>query len=166
MAAGGRPQLPGRSLTQPHIPTTPSTLRQSHTPAGSGASASHDGGGDDNDDADRSDRHPPPLTATESSPLLGNSNPEQRGLPYDAHGTFTPRPLSPAPSYQSSVTNPDSASASEGSASYLDSFITSITGQSDRATWRRRWARKMRSKRMRTSTELAEQHGLKTTNFT
>ena len=79
------------------------------------------------------------------------------------HGTFSPRPSSPSPSDRSYGT--DIGSSGDGSARpmpipILDGLITSITGSRDSGNWRRSLAKKVRSKKMSTSSVLAERHGL------
>lgn len=77
------------------------------------------------------------------------------------HGTFSPRPASPAPSDESSDTGFDSpAESSNTSIPIIDGLISTITGSRNSGTWRRSLARKVRSKKMSTSSVLAERHGL------
>jgi hypothetical protein len=71
------------------------------------------------------------------------------------HGTFSPRPTSPS----SILTDPLSPTESEAEAS-IDGVLS---GRSHRrqGSWKRQLASKMRSKKMSTSRELAERHGIK-----
>lgn len=77
------------------------------------------------------------------------------------HGTFSPRPTSPAPTDGSSDTGVDSAGdGPSASIPIIDGLISTITGSRNSSTWRRSLARKVRSKKMSTSSVLAERHGL------
>jgi hypothetical protein len=77
------------------------------------------------------------------------------------HGTFSPRPSSPAPSDSGSDTGVDSAGdGPSASIPIIDGLISTVTGSRNSSTWRRSLARKVRSKKMSTSSILAERHGL------
>lgn len=168
-----------------HTPATPSGLRQSYT-----ASSSSDTSLPLSSEHTRSG---PSQNASESEPSHQNpgprpSNPrlpsETTGLLSDAlygnhahegpcnHGTFSPRPLSPTTSFgretslllQDGSRAPSPGASSESSLPIMDSVVAFVAarGASD---WKKRWARKMRSKTMSTSSELAERHGVKDSAF-
>ena len=195
MATGPPPPSPGRSNAQSHAPATPSGLRQSYTPrdsegraaggsgSGSGSSAppSPDASpevrprlGVDGVDADDAPQAGPSVSAsasarrppTETTALLKGLL-EERECSHEGqcnHGTFSPRPGSPVASVRSSETDRDSAEDSDAGLPLIDSLITTVTG-SKNVSWRRRWARNMRSKKMSRSSQLAERHGVKDTGF-
>ncbi|OAA65168.1 sulfate transporter [Niveomyces insectorum RCEF 264] len=82
------------------------------------------------------------------------------------HGTFSPRPASPDESGDSTDTGFDD-SAVDGPSTpmpILDGLISTITGSRNSRSWRRSLARKVRSKKMSTSSVLAERHGLTDTS--
>ncbi|KJR84910.1 uncharacterized protein SPSK_08552 [Sporothrix schenckii 1099-18] len=77
------------------------------------------------------------------------------------HGTFSPRPASPALADDNSDTGIDSArDGPSGSIPIIDGLISTITGSRNSSTWRRRLVRNVRSKKMSSSSALAERHGL------
>ncbi|CAK7212120.1 hypothetical protein SCUCBS95973_001334 [Sporothrix curviconia] len=76
------------------------------------------------------------------------------------HGTFSPRPTSPTSSEDSSDTGVDAGDGSSEPMPIIDGLISTITGSRNSGTWRRSLAKKVRSKKMSTSSILAERHGL------
>lgn len=182
--------MPTRPSSHPHAPVHPSGLRQSlgddlppHDGAQSSGSSSHRSSrpdlsprsrprtytGYDDDVDDMAPAGPggeplprPPAVPTESTALL-------RGV-LDAddgrwnHRTFAPRDCSPSASMTSADSGRGSGTDSASSVPILDGLITSIAGSSN-AAWGRKWARKMRSKKMSTSSQLAERHGVKDTTL-
>jgi hypothetical protein len=74
------------------------------------------------------------------------------------HGTFSPRPTSPTNSIQAGSISP-SESEAEASLPGIDGVLSEETRR--RRNWKKRWASKMRSKSMSTSSALAEQHGVR-----
>lgn len=82
------------------------------------------------------------------------------------HGTFSPRPCSPAASMGSSGSGFDStAGSSNQPMPILDGLINSLDGSRDSAGWRRSLVQIVRSKKMSSSNELAERHGLSDTGL-
>lgn len=93
------------------------------------------------------------------------------------HGTFSPRAQSPSVSVRSAMSgaeaerassigsDEDADAAADGDLPVIDSVIAGIvgTGGAGGADWKRRLARRMRSKKMSTSSVLAEQAGFKDT---
>ncbi|KAI0131908.1 sulfate permease [Xylariales sp. AK1849] len=160
--APGRPAPPSRSTS--HAPTTPSALRQSRTLSFS--SLSNDGEVDDHAGSPQSspkskDSNSRPATqagpsvvpnaasdSTETASLLHHER--AHAGPYN-HGTFSPRPSSPAgSSFRYTDIDSGSLNGSDGS---MD--------RQRRGNWRKTLSSKMRTKTMTNSTALAEQHGLK-----
>jgi hypothetical protein len=98
-------------------------------------------------------------TGSERTPLLrGVSGLREHAHdgPCD-HGTFSPRPLSPATerSYTPSVTDTESDG---GKVPIIDGLMNKISGKKN---WRRRWTQRIKSKKMSTSSALAERHGIR-----
>ncbi|KAK4151704.1 sulfate transporter family-domain-containing protein [Chaetomidium leptoderma] len=150
-----------------HAPAHPSGLRQTYTasssssvdegPAPGPASSARD----DATSAHRRVAGPSRQRSTESTALLGatlNLREEAHEGPCD-HGTFSPRPTSPTSSLQGDSLSP-SESEAETSLPGLDGVLSDDSSRR-RRSWKRRWAAKMRSKKMSTSSALAEQHGVK-----
>ncbi|CAK7271121.1 hypothetical protein SEPCBS119000_004437 [Sporothrix epigloea] len=79
------------------------------------------------------------------------------------HGTFSPRPTSPALSDDSSDTGVDSGDCQNDQSSIIDGLVPITTGSRGSKTWRRSLAGKVRSKKMKSSSVLAERHGLRDT---
>lgn len=148
---------------QDHTPAHPSGLRQTYT-ASSSSSVSDTAGqaSSTRRDAGPSNRHgagPSRQHATESTSLLGATldfREEAHEGPCN-HGTFSPRPASPSGSLPGDWLSP-SESETEASVPGIDGTVSE---GSRRRSWKRRWASKMRSKKMSTSSALAEQHGVK-----
>ncbi|KXX79387.1 High affinity sulfate transporter 2 [Madurella mycetomatis] len=149
-----------------HAPTNPSGLRQTYT------ASSHDSTeGDphpqsspspDRDDTARTHRHvagPSTQRSTEATPLLGAALDFREQLHEGPcnHGTFSPRPASPS-SFQTDQLSP-SESESESVLPGIDGIMAGPSRK--RKSWKKQWAAKMRSKKMSTSSALAERHGVK-----
>jgi hypothetical protein len=142
-----------------HAPAQPSGLRQSYTPPSSpGSSPARE--------TDESAAGPSALhraAGTETTPLL-RGIPDLREHAHDGpcnHGTFSPRPLSPATerSYTPSMTDTESE---VGSVPIIDGLMNKISGKKN---WRRKWAHRIRSKKMSTSSALAQRYGIKDDMF-
>ncbi|AEO58394.1 hypothetical protein MYCTH_2305695 [Thermothelomyces thermophilus ATCC 42464] len=148
--------------TPKHAPAHPSGLRQAYTASTSDAV-------DDDSDSAPADRHhatsshhhaagPSRQRATDTTPLLGTSldlrEPVHEG-PCN-HGTFSPRPTSPTSSIPAIYFSP-SESETESSGQGIDGVLSA---SSKKKNWRRRWAAKIRSQKMSTSSALAERHGV------
>lgn len=99
---------------------------------------------------------------TETTALLQSVLSDRRCSRSDpcSHGTFSPRLTSPAPSDRSSDTGVDSGDGRGEPMPIIDGLISTITGSHNGSTWRRSLARKVRSKKMSTSSALAERHGV------
>ncbi|KAH8912961.1 sulfate transporter 4.1 [Coniochaeta sp. PMI_546] len=167
MTSGQRPTAPGRGNTtkSDHTPAQPSSLRRSYTsrsdspPLSPGSSPRQT-----NDEsvtslslAGPSQPHRNP--GTETTPLL-RSVVDLREHVHDGpcnHGTFSPRPLSPTSdrSYTPSITDTDS---DIGNVPIIDGLMNKISGKRN---WRRKWVQRIKSKKMSTSSALAERHGIK-----
>jgi hypothetical protein len=164
------------SNAQDHRPTNPSGLRQAYTANSPPRRPSSDAGPSSSPetspksspyllDDDVSHAGPslprPLLSPNESTALLQDVLHDHAHPGPCTHGTFSPRAQSPAVI----IRNPDgverSASMdSEGDMPVIDSVIAGITGNRE---WRKKWARRMRSKKMSTSSVLAERAGFQDT---
>lgn len=112
------------------------------------------------------------IFASESTPLMqGNSttstnhrrssiHPAHPGV--CSHGTFSPRPSSPAMTMQSTDEDGSDTGGSGTHIPVLDSAITTIVGHDD---WKRWLKKRMRTKKMGHSSVLAEQAGFEDTAF-
>ncbi len=77
------------------------------------------------------------------------------------HGTFSPRTTSPEPSDGSSDTGVNLlGDGPSAPAPMLDGLVSALTGSQDSRNWRHSLAKKVRSKKMSTTSVLAERHGL------
>lgn len=182
----GRPPNLRTYSSPDHRPAQPSSLRHTHRVPGSDDGASDDGGvGDRHSSAGEHPQAPgqqlprPGSTASsprggifasESTPLISD-HPERRpthpahgGL--CTHGTFSPRPSSPVDasggreSYDGYVEDDASSSVSGTRILVLDSAISHIVGHDD---WKRWLKKRVRTKKMGQSSELAEQAGIRDT---
>lgn len=163
-----------------HAPATPSGLRQSYTASSSDTSLSPEymrsSASQEPSESESSfslPRRPinPDRLPSETTGLLSDAlyRDHAHEGPCD-HGTFSPRPASPSTSFgrplnsQNDSRAPSPGASSESSLPIIDSVVAFVSakGASD---WKKRWARKMRSKTMSTSSELAERHGVKDNAF-
>lgn len=168
--ASNTPPNSNSSNSHNHAPSTPSGLRQSYT-AGSGPSSPElprPGPSRTASAASSSQLRP----ASESTALLGDAfyNEHAHEGPCD-HGTFSPRPASPTASlpYQNNVSQlgsraPSPGASSENSLPIIDSVVAFVSAKGA-PDWRKRWARRMKSKTMHRSSELAERHGVEDSAF-
>jgi hypothetical protein len=165
MSSNARHNPPSRSNTTglDHTPGTPSNLRRTYTPSGSGSDISSRSlpSNHPHEDEDDSKANMPlagPSTATESTALLRDTL-NIREHAHDGpcnHGTFSPRPISPTSLHSSQGDDEHSPSDSDSGRRGKES------GKND---WRRTWASKIKSKKMSTTSALAERHGVKHTWF-
>lgn len=168
-----------------HSPATPSGLRQSYTASSSDTSLTptlspEHTRSDPSQNIPESDTHtnprPRPVNprpASETTALLSESlhGDHAHEGPCD-HGTFPPRPISPSTSFGYGPNNfshnasraPSPGASSQNSLPIVDSVLAFVAAKGA-PDWRKRWARKMRSKTMSTSSELAERHGVKDSGF-
>ncbi|KAH7035905.1 sulfate transporter family-domain-containing protein [Microdochium trichocladiopsis] len=137
-----------------HAPTTPSTLRQSHTLSSS--PNSHHSDDDRPGPSSRTNGLDGVLEEhTETTSLLHN----ERAHDGDCnHGTFSPRASSPIPS----IRNPDSEDHSSMVGS--DASIGSIDGQL-KGGRKKVFSDRLKSRNMRNTSSFAEQHGIKDSNY-
>ncbi|KND87061.1 putative sulfate transporter [Tolypocladium ophioglossoides CBS 100239] len=151
------------SASNGHRPTQPSTLRQSHTPPSRRASG---------------DAAPPPSPRSragssgvinESTPLIhGDEHAGRRGGVSPAHpgicthGTFSPRPSSPADGLGPRLQDLAGSEAgdSEPPSGVLGDAMSNIEGTDD---WKRWIKRRIRTKKMDQSSELAQRAGFRFT---
>ncbi|KUI57855.1 hypothetical protein VP1G_05194 [Cytospora mali] len=153
-----------------HAPSTPSGLRQSYI-------ASPESSPDVTTDS-----HPDPSSSSSSTPAVARSGQakaasETTALLRDAHetpwsqGTFSPRAASPSNSFvrsnnasQSGSRAPSIGNSSESSLPIIDSVVAYVSAKGA-PDWRKRWAKRMRTKTMGRSSELAERHGVQDSAF-
>lgn len=109
------------------------------------------------------------IFTSESTPLIqgqGSDRPQGRSSVHPAHGgacghgTFSPRPSSPATSLRDGDDDTTSSSASGTQIPVLDSAISHIVGHDD---WKRWLKKRVRTKKMGHSSALAEQAGIRDT---
>ncbi|KAK3986862.1 putative sulfate transporter [Cladorrhinum sp. PSN332] len=162
------PQSPAAS--NPHAPTHPSGLRQSYT-AGSYGSI------DSGTSSDRPISPPSPDYRSRAGPSSRQRVSENTALldsaldfrehenPHEGecdHGTFSPRPMSPTSSSLLGGGDYFTQSDSESEALTPGPDGTDKTGGKKKSkSWRKEWAARMRSKKMSTSSVLAQRHGVK-----
>jgi hypothetical protein len=187
MAAGSRPQ-PTRAYTdQPHdyAPANPSGLRQAYTLGQSPSDASLPRDDDDQTSPNTSPQPTPRIRLNDVSvddlSLAGPSLPAQHnGGPSETtgllsrvldfrehahegpcnHGTFSPRPGSPV-----NATDDEARPTSPDSIAFWRPLDGIINGAQNDKDWKRRWASRLRSKKMSTSSALLERHGVKDTVY-
>ncbi|KAK5651897.1 hypothetical protein OQA88_11556 [Cercophora sp. LCS_1] len=172
-----RPQ-PRSSTSHDHTPVNPSGLRQSHT-AASYASLADAGKRRDSIPISPSSPNPqpdeegvPPFSLAGPSSAFHNVEPTEttsllsdgfdREHAHDGpcnHGTFSPRPMSPADSLAAD-SGLLSGSESDGSLPAIDGML-SAEARRKRRSWKKQLASKMKTKKMSTSSALAKRHGVK-----
>lgn len=152
-----------------HAPSTPSGLRQSYIAS------------PESSPEVSIDSHPDPSSSSSSAPGVRSSHAkaasESTALLRDAHegpwgqGTFSPRAESPSNSLgpsnnasQSGSRAPSLGNSSESSLPIIDSVVAYVSAKGA-PDWRRRWAKRMRTKTMGRSSELAERHGVEDNAF-
>lgn len=155
-----------------HAPSTPSGLRQSYTAS------------PDSSPEVTTDSHAEPSSSSSSSsPPPGarsgypRATSETTGLLRDAregpwsHGTFSPGATSPTNSFGRSndvsrdvSRAPSIGASSESSLPIIDSVVAYVSAKGA-PDWRKRWAKRIRTKTMGRSSELAERHGVQDSAF-
>lgn len=150
----GRPTVNrASSYSGDYRPVQPSSLRQSHRPSSRSRPSSNE-------------TPPEGIFASESTPLVPNQGSSSHCYAHAGpcrHGTFSPRPESPTgePLF---LRHPDSdGSSTPGSGTripVLDSAITSIVGHDD---WKKWLKKRIRTKKMGQSSELAAEAGIRDT---
>ena len=136
-----------QSYSGDYRPAQPSALRQSHRPS--------------------SISRPSEDPASESTPLIAPDSPEECHHHSHAHGgrcdhgTFSPRPESPV-TLSTRVTDEEGSNTPETGTTIgvLDDAITGIVGHDD---WKRWLGKRMRTRKMGQSRQLAEQAGFRDT---
>ncbi|POS70537.1 sulfate permease [Diaporthe helianthi] len=163
MASNNSRAPSGNATTNPHAPSTPSGLRQTYNAS--------------------PDSNPPRDASPPTRPAHSRAPSETTALLRDAldrehahdgpcrHGTFSPQPASPtnpfSPSLNPSLDGsraPSPGASSESSLPIIDSVVAFVAAKGA-PDWRRRWARRMRTKTMGRSSELAQRHGVKDNAF-
>lgn len=152
-----------------HAPSTPSGLRQSYIAS---PESSPEVSIDPRPDPSSSSTSTPGArssytrAASESTALLRDANEGPWG-----QGTFSPRAESPSNSFgpsnnasQSGSRAPSLGNSSESSLPIIDSVVAYVSAKGA-PDWRRRWAKRMRTKTMGRSSELAERHGVEDNAF-
>lgn len=145
-----------------HSPSTPSGLRQSYTASSSDTSHTLSSPASPEQARSGPSRNPSETTGLLSSDELYGDHAHEG--PCD-HGTFSPRPGTPSTiGRQHGSRNPSPGESSESSLPIIDSVVAFVAAKGA-PDWRKKWARRMRSKTMSTSSELAERHGVKDSAF-
>lgn len=183
--SGRPPNLRTYSSPADHRPAQPSTLRNTHRvpggdDGGSSGSTTPSRGGDRSRASGQPPRSGPTASsprggvfASELTPLISDpSDRDRRSTSHPAHGgecthgTFSPRPSSPVDaSGRRSYDAEDDASSSSASGTkipVLDDAITHLVGHED---WKRWLKRRVTTKKMGRSSELAEQAGIRDTSL-
>ncbi|KAK3323122.1 ADP-ribosylglycohydrolase-domain-containing protein [Cercophora scortea] len=171
--------VPATNREHDHAPANPSGLRKSYTPF---YGSSPDRNSDRRDSEQISPTSPPVNLSNEPISYLSIAGPSIRGQSTSAapptestallgdglefgehahegpcnHGTFSPRPMSPAGSIPSES---HTDSESEATMPLMDGVITQDARKKSKS-WKGQLASKMRSKKMSTSSALAERHGV------
>lgn len=157
-----------------HAPSTPSGLRQSYTasPDSSSSGLTRPGPNRTTSTASAASSSSRLRPVSETSALLGDDlyRDHVHEGPCD-HGTFSPCPTSPAPSFaprnnasHGGSRAPSPGASSENSLPILDSVVAYVSAKGA-PDWRKRWAKRMKSKTMHRSSELAERHGVEDSAF-
>ena len=176
--ASGTPSAGG--TIRDHAPAQPSGLRKSYTASSYGSSLEETFNDQQSPPASPAGRpqisktaagisehdlarpgasgHAGPATPTETTSLLvGVLDREHVHEGPCGHGTFSPRPMSPTDDYFSdSHTDTDS----EVSMPLIDG-VMAAEARKKRKSWKKQLASRMKSKRMASSSVLAERHGVK-----
>jgi hypothetical protein len=168
------------SSSADHRPAQPSSLRQTHPPPNGNDNGS---GHDHNDDRPRTPTRPSTraepvassprggVFASESTPLISGDHSHDRRSSSNAHGgvcthgTFSPRASSPEPLIRGMEEDEDTASMSSASGTkipVIDDAITHLVGHDD---WKRWLKRRITTKKMGHSNELASQAGIQDTTL-
>ncbi|KAI0466040.1 putative sulfate transporter [Xylaria cf. heliscus] len=152
-----QPQPQPPLLHHHHAPSTPSGLRRSQTVSESGSEHDHDHDHDHDNDHDNDHDHDhdhDDSATTETTSLLLHHHERAHDGPCN-HGTFSPRATSPPPRYVRIESERASLLGSDGSATLDDT-----PSPSPRRGWRRAITNMMKSKKMASSSALAERHGV------
>ncbi|TRX93507.1 hypothetical protein FHL15_005479 [Xylaria flabelliformis] len=157
--AEAQPQQSPQQTHHHHAPSTPSGLRRSHTVSESGSE--YDESAVDTSSRQR-ENSPPPPTTDNADDTADASNETTSLLHHERahdgpcnHGTFSPRATSPPLRYAHIESERASLLGSDGSATLGDT-----PSPPPKAGWRRTIANMMKSKKMTTSSALAERHGV------
>jgi hypothetical protein len=163
-----------------HRPAQPSTLRLSQHANDDGSTSNRRSNGDGAEQPQLSHARRPAMGprastfSTESTPLMqssqGNSEPGGAGRTnyHHAHagpcnhGTFSPRPESPAGGLAARHSDDDGTESTGSGTTFpvLDDAISHIVGHDD---WKRWLKKRMRTRKMDHSSNLAEQAGIRDT---
>lgn len=177
---GRPPNNRATSYSADHRPVQPSSLRQTHAlPEGDDGSSGHNHDEDRPRTPTRQPTRAEPsassprggVFASESTPLISGDRTHSRSSSnvhggVCTHGTFSPRPSSPVePLIRGMDDDGDSASMSSASGTkipVLDNAISHIVGHDD---WKRWLKRRITTKKMGHSSELASQAGIQDTTL-
>lgn len=153
-----------------HAPSTPSGLRQTYTAS---PESSPDFATGSRLDPSSPSSSPPPGARSG----YARAPSESTGLLRDAHegpwshGTFSPRAASPSNSFgrsndasQAASLAPSLGDSSESSLPIFDSVVAYVSAKGA-PDWRKKWAKRMRTKTMGRASELAERHGVEDNAF-
>lgn len=156
-----------------HAPSTPSGLRQSYTASP-----------ETSPDATAASHRDLSVSPSSSSSPLAGARPGHTRVPSETtallrdthegpwgHDTFSPRATSPNNSFGRSNNAshdgsraPSIGESSESSLPIVDSVVAYVSAKGA-PDWRKRWAKRMKTKTMGRSSELAERHGVEDNAF-
>ena len=165
-----------RAISGDYRPSQPSALRHSHRPSSIDPDTTSDFNQSDTSSVPRPSSPDSAAAsrtggffATETTPLV-LPNEDRRSTAHHSsahggvctHGTFSPRPESPTnePLIQGSSSDGSTTPGSGTRIPILDNAISTVVGHDD---WKKWLKRRMRTKKMGQSSELAEQAGIRDT---
>lgn len=181
MASNNNSRTPSGSATNnPHAPSTPSGLRRAYTASPDSLpsnSPSNSPSPDVSSSSAARETSPPrrpghSRAPSETTALLRDALDREHAHEGPcSHGTFSPQPSSPTNGFSRSLNAslngsraPSPGASSESSLPIIDSVVAYVAAKGA-PDWRKRWAKRMRTKTMGRSSELAERHGVKDSAF-
>lgn len=180
MASNNSRAPSGNATTNPHAPSTPSGLRRTYTPSPDSLPSDSPANSSSPDVPGTSaSREPSPprrpghsRAPSETTALLRDALGREHAHEGPcSHGTFSPQPSSPTNGFSRSVNAslngsraPSPGASSESSLPIIDSVVAYVAAKGA-PDWRKRWAKRMRTKTMGRSSELAQRHGVKDNAF-
>ncbi|KKY36956.1 putative sulfate transporter [Diaporthe ampelina] len=180
MASNNSRTPSGSATSNPHAPSTPSGLRRTYTASPDSlpsTSPSNSPYPDVSSSSAARETSPPRRPShsrapSETTALLRDALDREHAHEGPcSHGTFSPQPSSPTNGFSRSLNAslngsraPSPGASSESSLPILDSVVAYVAAKGA-PDWRKRWAKRMRTKTMGRSSELAERHGVKDNAF-
>lgn len=180
MASNNSQTPSGNATTNPHAPSTPSGLRQTYNASPDSLPSSSPSNLPSPDvPGGSAPREPSPprrpahsRAPSETTALLRDALDREHAHEGPCgHGTFSPQPSSPTNGFSRSVNAslngsraPSPGASSESSLPIIDSVVAFVAAKGA-PDWRKRWTKRMRTKTMGRSSELAQRHGVKDNAF-